>query len=63
MKKKAETKLVQIKKQLEGDKESVIGELNETNTKLQGELEELQTKMQVVEKVIRDISQNYVLHM
>ena len=43
---------MQIKKQLEGDKESVLGELNDTNNKLQGELEELQAKLKSLERVI-----------
>ena len=51
LKKKAETKLAQIKKQLEGDKESVIGDLSEANSKMQSELENLQAKLQAEEAV------------
>ena len=51
LKKKAETKLAQIKKQLEGDKESVIGDLSEANNRMQSELEELRSKLQAEEAV------------
>ena len=51
LKKKAETKLAQIKKQLEGDKESVIGDLSEANSRMQSELEELRAKLRTEEAV------------
>ena len=44
--------MAQIKKQLEGDKESVIGDLSEANSRMQSELEELRAKLQA-EEVVR----------
>ncbi len=53
MKRKAETRVAQIKKQLQDEKDATVGELNGNQSKLQEELLQLQDGVQNVEKVIR----------
>ncbi len=58
LKKKAETKIAQIKKQLLDDKETAVGELNGNNNALQNEVEELKTQIHNLSKVSWEVLAN-----